>query len=52
MENLQAELIGFCISYMCGAISGFLADMIALYASLIVSSSIIDDAEMDPCGTK
>lgn len=51
-ENAQAELIVFSISCTRDAISDFLADIMAPYASLIVSSLIIYEVEMDSCVTK
>lgn len=46
-EKYQAELIGFSISYMCDAISAFIADIMTLYVTLIVSSLIIYHIEVD-----
>lgn len=37
---------------MCDAISDFLADIMVLYASLIVSYLKMYDVEMDSCVTK
>lgn len=48
-EKYQAQLIGFCISYICDAISDFLTDIMALYVSLIVFSLIIYHIEVDSC---
>lgn len=48
IEKDQAELIGFFfISYLCDAINDFLADTRALYVSVIVSSLIMYDIEVN-----